>query len=226
MKVKAKWALVVTVVVLMPAAAFTYSLLSPARHWASVPVDVCVQPPGHISITADDPDNGVTATIQALNGNHPRLAGTGWSLPSVGNVINAQTCGAQAWVLGDGVPTIAFNEKIKGACSGSCLAATFVSYYDCNNPLPDGHCRILDSDVLTRRNKVDNYGGPYYSLYEPCTSGREWNIEAIMVHEAGHILGIGHTNVAGATMYPSISSCNSGGATIEADDIAALDALY
>ena len=47
-----------------------------------------------------------------------------------------------------------------------------------------------------------------------------------MVHEVGHLLGIGHTNVSGATMYPSVSSCNNGPATIAADDRAALNALY
>jgi hypothetical protein len=128
--------------------------------------------------------------------------------------------------LGDGVPTIAFDEMISGACGGSCLAATVVSYYDCYNSLPDGACKILDADVMTRQNWADKYGGPYYSLYEKCTGGREWDIEAILTHEAGHILGLGHSTVAGATMYPSISSCKSEGATIEADDKAGLDALY
>ena len=229
MSIKAKWAIIVTGLLLMPAAAYTYTLLSPTRHWASVPVTVCVMPPGHASITANDPDGGVTATINALNGN----AGMGWNGTLAGWVVNAvnaannsATCGTE-WRLGDGIPTIAFDEKIKGACSGSCLAATFVSYYECNNAFPDGHCKILDSDVLTRRNRADKSGGPYYSLYESsCTSGWEYNVEAIMVHEVGHVLGIGHSNVSGATMYPSVSSCNSSGATIEADDIAALDMLY
>ena len=208
---------------LAPAVAYTYTLLSPARHWASIPVPVCVIGPGHLSI--DDSDHGVTATIQVLNGNHPKLGGTGWNVTSSGAVVNASQCSTR-WALGDGIPTIAFNEMIKGSCSGSCLAATFTGYYGCNSPLPDGHCVIQDSDVETRRNKSDQSGGPYYSLYEPCTSGKEWNIEAIMVHEVGHLLGIGHSNVAGATMYPSVTSCNAAPAVISSDDAAALNALY
>jgi hypothetical protein len=180
-----------------------------------------VKSPGHASITAGDPDGGVTATFNAINGN----AGMGWN-GFVGTVVQAQTCDTP-WALGDGIPTIAFDELIKGACSGSCLAVTFVGYYDCDPTLADGHCEIVDADVLTRKNKTDRFGGPYYSLSEAdCRSGREWNIEAIMVHEVGHVLGIGHTDVSGATMYPSVSSCNSAPATIEADDQAALDALY
>lgn len=208
-----------------PTVAYTYTLLQPPRHWASVPVQVCVKSPGHVSITANDSDRGLTATIQALNGNHPLLAGTGWNVTSAGTVVNATLC-STAWRLGDGLPTIAFNEMIKGTCVGSCLAATFTGFYHCDPALPDGHCVIDDADVETRSNRSDKSGGPYYSLYEPCTLGKEWNIEAIMVHEVGHVLGLGHSEVVGATMYPSVSSCNSDPATISADDAAALGTLY
>jgi len=222
--------------VLAPTAAFTYTLLNPVRHWLSTPVRICVQGPGHVSVTSADLDQGVTATLQALNGTH-LLAGTGWNVTPVGAVteavmvspeaVSAGVCSA-SWKLGDGKPTIAFDEKIKGTCSGSCLAATFIGYYHCNDPLhPDGHCAIDDADVETRRNKSDRLGGPYYSLYESgCTRGGEWNLEAIMVHEVGHVLGLGHSADPSATMYPSVSSCNASPATIASDDILGLGALY
>lgn len=221
-------ALGLAVVILGPTAALTYTLLSPTRHWLLVPVHVCVEAQGHVSITDQDLDGGVTATMEALNGTHTKLSGTGWNtVPSVGSVLTAMPC-SSGWALGDGVPTIAFDEKIKGTCTGSCLAATFTGFYHCNDPQhADGHCVIDDADVETRRNKTDRFGGPYYSLYESgCTKGREWNIEAIMVHEAGHILGLGHSDVGGSTMYPSVTSCNAEPATIAADDANALDALY
>ena len=214
-----------TLVLLGSTVAYTYTLLQPPRHWPSVPVPICVKSPGHVSITSADPDRGVTATRQALNNSHLKLAGTGWNVTSAGGVVTAGSC-STPWALGDGIPTIAFDEMIRGTCTGSCLAATFVGFYSCNAPFADGHCVIHDADVETRRNKIDSWGGPYYSLYEPCTSGKEWNIEAIMVHEVGHQLGLGHSNVVGATMYPSVSSCNAGAATISSDDAAALDALY
>ncbi len=212
-------------VVAVPVVAQTYVLLSPLRHWPSTPVRICVTSPGHVSITASDLDGGVTATIQALNGTHPRLAKTGWNVTPLGQTVEAVACN-QRWALGDGVPTIAFSEMIANTCTGSCLAATFIGYYNCNAPFPDGHCTIVDADVETRRNRADFFGGPYYSLYEPCRPRWEYNIEAIMVHEVGHVLGLGHSQVAGATMYPSVSSCVSAPATIEADDALALDALY
>ena len=213
----------VSAALLAPTAAYTYSLLNPPRHWPSIPVSVCVSKTGHKPVA--DKDGGVSATIDALNNTLSLLAGTGWNAGRAVGVVRAIPC-TTPWVLGDGNPTIAFDEKIPGTCGGSCLAATFVGYYACDPTLADGHCTIVDSDVETRRNKSDRYGGPYYSLYEPCRSGKEWNIEAIMVHEVGHVLGLGHSNVSGATMYPSVPSCNANPATIETDDATGLGRLY
>ena len=47
-----------------------------------------------------------------------------------------------------------------------------------------------------------------------------------MAHEVGHVIGIGHSNVSGATMYPSVSACNTGNRTLASDDFAARDNLY
>ena len=225
MTVKRNWITTAIALLLMPASAYTYTLLSPKRHWSAAPV-ICVKKPGHVSIT--DADGGVTKTIDALNNNQG-----GWNGAGLGRVLTAVStddsrCQNQ-WQLGDGQPTIAFDEVVKGACAGSCLAVTFVSSYDCD-PVVNGFCEILDADIQTRKNRVDKFGGPYYSESETgnpnCTQRREWSIEAIIVHEVGHVLGIGHSDVTGATMYPSISSCNPDAATIAQDDIDALSQLY
>jgi hypothetical protein len=40
------------------------------------------------------------------------------------------------------------------------------------------------------------------------------------------VLGLGHSTVTGATMYPSVSACNNGPASIDGDDSAAIQDLY
>jgi hypothetical protein len=40
------------------------------------------------------------------------------------------------------------------------------------------------------------------------------------------VIGIGHSSVVGATMYPSVSACNTAHRTLASDDLAARDDLY
>ncbi|HKY31482.1 MAG TPA: matrixin family metalloprotease [Candidatus Polarisedimenticolia bacterium] len=202
-----------------------YVLLSPRRHWASWPVTMYVAR-GHVSVA--DTDNGITAVVRALN-NTGTIGGSGWNVCSgVGSVISAVKSTSAPWSLGDGRPTISLRSVI-GGCGGSCLAATYTGYYSCPSGFHggDGHCRINDSDVEGRTNTTTSGGGPYYSTLEGgCTSGAEFSVESIWVHEAGHQLGLGHSSVSGATMYPSVSSCSHALATLASDDCNGLNVLY
>jgi len=201
-----------------------YVLLSPRRHWAARPVTFYVAR-GHASVA--DTDNGMTAVVRALN-NTGTIVGSGWNIcSSVGTVMTAVKNTSQAWSLGDGRPTISLRSVI-GGCGGSCLAATYTGYYSCPSGFHngDGHCRIDDSDVEGRANTVDGAGGPYDSQLEAGCSTGEYSVEGIWVHEAGHQLGLGHSSVSGATMYPSVSSCNAAPATLTSDDCNGLNVLY
>ncbi|HYC89718.1 MAG TPA: matrixin family metalloprotease [Thermoanaerobaculia bacterium] len=117
----------------------------------------------------------------------------------------------QAAVRGQAPATIMLNNNGR-ICTGSCLAATLTGYYTGNT--------IYDADVYT------NTRYSFYSSRENDGCSGEFDIDGIMVHEVGHVIGLGHSNVAGATMYPSVSSCNSANRTLEADDIAGMNALY
>jgi hypothetical protein len=114
---------------------------------------------------------------------------------------------------------LAFDDPIN-VCTGNCLAATFTGFYSQRN---DGTYRIDDADIVTNTSYSWTSQGE-----DPNGSGcsSEFYIEGVMVHEIGHGLGLGHTNVGGATMFPSVSSCNNGPATIESDDAAGINALY
>ena len=174
-----------------------YVLLSPRRRWATTPVTVRVYNVGNSTIT--DGDGGVTAVVGAIR---------------VWGIISSSTTSSAA-VRGTAPATIMLNSNGGGLCTGSCLAATLTGYYVSQT----GDDRIYDADVYTNTSVA-----LYSSRESGCSS--EYDIDGIMAHEVGHVIGIGHSNVSGATMYPSVSACNTANRTLAADDIAARDDLY
>ena len=183
-----------------------YVLLSPRRTWDSDP-NVRVDNRGNATIT--DGDGGESRTRNAI------VSSSAWNGAGAGTVVNATVASISGFTLGDGIPMLNFRDPV-GACSGSCLAATFTGYYQRR---ANGTWRIFDADIVT--NPSRNFA----SAGETC-SGTEFRIEGIMVHEVGHLLGLGHTSVSGATMFPSVSACNNGPASTEADDEAGIRDLY
>ncbi len=178
------------------APAFGYVLLSPRRRWASTPVSVRTYYIGNNTIT--DSDKGVTAVVGAIK---------------VWGIISSSSTTSAA-VRGSAPATIMLNTN-GNICTGGCLAATLTGYYVSQT----GDDRIYDADVYTSQQHQ------FYSSRESgCSS--EYDIDGVMAHEVGHVIGIGHSNVAGATMYPSVSACNTGNRTLSSDDTAAKNDLY
>jgi hypothetical protein len=173
-----------------------YVLLSPRRRWSTTPVTVRVYNVGNSTIT--DGDGGVTAVVGAIR---------------VWGIISSSTTSSAA-VRGSAPATIMLNTN-GGLCTGGCLAATLTGYYVSQA----GDDRIYDADVYT------NTAQPLYSSREAGCSG-EYDIDGIMAHEVGHVIGIGHSNVPGATMYPTVSACNTANRTLATDDINAKNDLY
>lgn len=188
---------IVTIIVLASAEpAMAYVLLSPRRRWATTPVTVRVNNVGNASIT--DGDRGVTAVVGAIR---------------VWGIISSSSSSASA-VRGQAPATIMLNTN-GGLCSGNCLAATLTGYYTTQS----GDDRINDADVYT------NTAIQFYSSREPSCSA-EYDIDGIMAHEVGHVIGIGHSNVSGATMFPSVSACNAANRSLATDDNNARNDLY
>ena len=190
--------------VLVVSSASAYVLLSPRRTWDGAP-NVIVDQRGQSGIT--DGDGGATRTANAI---------TAWNGAGAGTRLSATKGSVSGWRLGDGIPMLNFTDPQR-ACKGSCLAATFTGYY---NQRSDGTYRIYDADIVTNTRYA------WTSVGEPDGCSSEFYIEGVMVHVVGHLLGLGHSNVSGSTMYPSVSSCNNGPATIENDDKAAIVDLY
>lgn len=202
-----RYALIASLSLLVTPALSAFVLLSPPRTWDNPPTYI-VDDQGMASIT--DGDGGISRTVNAITSTQA------WNGAGSGNVINAQAGSVASWQLGDGVPMLNFDDP-ENVCSGNCLAATFTGFF---SERSDGTFRIDDADIVTN----DQFA--WTSEGEPDGCSSEFFIEGVQVHEIGHGLGLGHTNVSGATMFPSVSACNNGPATTEQDDEDGLNALY
>ena len=166
------------------------------------------------------------------------LSGPAWPQPQTPYYINstnldlvgsaataAVRAGADAWLLQAGAFRFAYagpssqttntNDQInlvlfRDAANGSAIATTY--WWSSGS-------RIIDADIV-----FWDGGFTFFAATTGCSGG--FYIEDIAAHEFGHALGLGHSAVAGATMYPSVSSCNTGNRTLDPDDISGVRALY
>jgi hypothetical protein len=196
----------IVILALVAGSASAYVLLSPRRTWDSPPT-LIVDNRGLSSVT--DGDLGRTRVRNAIT------SSSAWNGAGTGTRINATVGSVSTWRMGDGLPMLNFRDPV-GACTGNCLAATFTGFYQQRS---NGTWRITDADIVT------NTAWDFATTGEAC-SGTEIYIEGVMVHETGHLLGLGHSTVSGATMFPSVSTCNNGPATIETDDRNGINDLY
>ncbi len=113
---------------------------------------------------------------------------------------------AQTTNTNDGINLVMF----RNASSGSALATTY-SWFSST--------RIIDADIV-----FWDAGYQFVTGTSGCSGS--FFIEDVATHEFGHALGLGHSTVVAATMYPSISTCSQLSRALDADDIAAIRALY
>ena len=70
----------------------------------------------------------------------------------------------------------------------------------------------------------------YYAKWNwddgPGVSVQGIDLQGVATHEYGHALGLGHSDVPGATMSPSIAGSGVGARSIEPDDVAGVRAIY
>ena len=95
--------------------------------------------------------------------------------------------------------------------SSSYIAETYWWY--------DGSGHLVDADMMLHEN---------YQFYTGSgCSGAGVYIEDVAVHEFGHALGLNHTGVVGATMYPTMPGyCDLTQLTLDSDDISGIESLY
>lgn len=192
-----KTIITLALVSLVAASADAYVLLSPRRVWKTTPIAVPVYNAPNATIS--DSDGGVSAVVGAIKA---------WGIINTGTTNTAAKRGTAPATI-----TLSHNGNI---CSGTCLAATLTGYYHAEG----NQYYIDDADVYTSERHA------FFSSRETDGCSGEYDIDGVMVHEVGHVIGIGHSNVQGATMYPSVSACNTANRTLERDDTAAKSDLY
>jgi hypothetical protein len=99
----------------------------------------------------------------------------------------------------------------RNASSGSTAAQTYW-WYDSSN-------HLIDADIM-----FYDGGFKFFTGSSGCSGGLY--IEDVAAHESGHALGLGHSSVTTATMYPSMGWCSMSLRTLDSDDLAGVEKLY
>jgi hypothetical protein len=95
--------------------------------------------------------------------------------------------------------------------NGSVIASTYWWY--------DGTGHLIDADIM-----FYDGGWTFYTGTSGCTNGVY--LEDVAAHEFGHALGLGHSSVPTATMYPSMPNCSTDFRSLDSDDISGIESLY
>jgi Matrixin len=177
-------------------------------------------------------------TVLSANPGAFSASGQAWPQPQTPYVVNsanldlpgpaadaAVRAGAGAWLLQAGAfrfvysgassQTTNTNDQVnlilfRNASNGSAIATTY--WWSMGS-------QIIDADIVFWDEAFKFFAGT-----TGCSSG--FFVEDIAAHEFGHALGLGHSTVPTATMYPSVSSCNTGNRTLDGDDISGVRSLY
>ena len=109
-------------------------------------------------------------------------------------------------------------------CTGSCIGVTS-SVYDlgCDYYAGGlGSLRRIDSDIV--------FGKQWSWITLPTAQGSGCSgrmiVQSIATHEIGHLIGMGHSPIGGATMFASTTFCDQGPASLATDDIQGCEAQY
>lgn len=107
-----------------------------------------------------------------------------------------------------------------GKLGGTTLGVTnYISTNTSQSQVCNGSLIYRFEEVDVRFNNAFNW-----QTSSTCTNG--FDLAGVSTHEFGHAVGLGHTNVQGSTMYPSVATCDFSVASLGNDDKAGYSAIY
>lgn len=86
--------------------------------------------------------------------------------------------------------------------------------------------QVCNGSLIYRFTEVDVRFNNQFSWQNSSGCSGGFDLAGVSTHEFGHAVGLGHSNVSGATMYPSISACNFSASSLASDDRAGYSAIY
>lgn len=115
----------------------------------------------------------------------------------------------------DGVNAISW-----GKLGGTTLGVT--NYISTNT----SQSQVCSGNLIYRFEEVDVRfnNAVRWQTSSGCSGG--YDLAGVSVHEFGHAVGLGHSNVSGATMYPSVAACDFSISSLANDDKAGYSAIY
>lgn len=139
------------------------------------------------------------------------------------------TCRRAEFNNSGNVNTIAFLDPWVDSCAGDgdpgyeplAFAVTIVWFDPESGEILDADMMVNDTEATSR-----NAGGPYADCPLTGCLGNDADLQSIITHEAGHFIGIGHSEDAEATMFASAERSSVSKRTLAQDDISAVCEIY
>ena len=132
----------------------------------------------------------------------------------VPNFFTMDTTEADSCERHNGVNTVTFAHDHCGDSFGDVAAVTRKSYGQ-----RSGHLFLVEADVVLNANLCWNaYAGPLRPCEGPLSHFPAIDIQRVMLHELGHVLGLEHPDAAGQTVVAVMNSYLSDVDTLMQDD--------
>ena len=107
-----------------------------------------------------------------------------------------------------------------GKLGGTTLGVTNYTSTD------SGQTQVCNGTLIARFVEVDVRFNNQFNWQTSSTCANGFDLAGVSTHEFGHAVGLGHSNVNGATMFPSVAACDFSISSLANDDKAGYSHIY